>query len=65
MQASPGAAQILTEVRTKLAHVVFGGVDKARLAAAQVGEPQDVQPGRIDDAPVVSEAAPAVEYGDL
>ena len=65
MQASPGAAQILTEVRTKLTHVVFGAMDKTRLAAAQVGEPQDIEPGRVDDASVVPEVAPAVEYGDL
>lgn len=40
-------------------------MDEARLASPEVGQPQHVDAGRVDDTAVVPEVAPSVEHGQV
>ena len=56
---------MIGKVSAQFPHVVLGAVYEARFAAAQKGQPEDIQAGRIDDPPIVPELAFAVEYRDV
>lgn len=56
--------KVADKMRGKLARVVLGTVDKARLASPQERQAHDIQARCINDTAVVSDAALAVEYRD-
>lgn len=54
--------KVADKMHGKLARVVLGTVDKARLASPQERQAHDIQARCINDAAVVSDAALAIEY---